>query len=263
MENNSKIKRQRWELLLRVERLLEGPMVFLGFVWLVLLVVELIWQLTPALEIITIVIWILFIIDFIIKLILAPSKSVYLKKSWLTLLSLIIPALRVFRIVRVFRFVRGIRGLKLVKVVGSLNRSMKSLAFALRRRGLKYVILLTLVVIFGGGAGMFAFEKGHGLTSYGEALWWTAMLITSIGSEYWPQTGEGKALCFLLSVYGFCVFGYITATLASFFVGRDAEEKDAPVAGTDDIAQLRMEIEKLTKTVTDLKNTLPQNQQSQ
>ena len=263
MENNSKIKRQRWELLLRVERLLEGPMVFLGFVWLVLLVVELIWQLTPALEIITIVIWILFIIDFIIKLILAPSKSVYLKKSWLTLLSLIIPALRVFRIVRVFRFVRGIRGLKLVKVVGSLNRGMKSLAFALRRRGLKYVILLTLVVIFGGGAGMFAFEKGYGLTSYGEALWWTAMLITSIGSEYWPQTGEGKALCFLLSVYGFCVFGYITATLASFFVGRDAEEKDAPVAGTDDIVQLRMEIEKLTKAVTDLKNTLPQNQQSQ
>lgn len=252
METNDKIKRQRWMLLLRIERILEGPMVFLGFVWLVLLVIELIWQLSAALEIISIFIWILFIIDFVIKLILAPSKSLYLRKNWLTILSLIIPALRVFRIARAFRVFRGLRSMRLVKVVGSLNRGMKSLASTMRRRGLKYVVLLTMVVIFAGGAGMFAFEKHHGLSSYGEALWWTAMLITSIGSEYWPQSGEGKALCFLLSVYGFCVFGYITATLASFFVGRDAEEKDAPVAGTDDIIQLKMEIENLTKEIRKL-----------
>lgn len=254
MDTNTKIKNQRWKLLLNIERLLEGPMVFLGFVWLVLLVIELIWQLTPALEILSILIWILFIIDFSVKLVLAPSRSLYLKKNWLTLLSLIVPALRVFRAVRVFRLAGRVRSIRLVKVVGSLNRGMRSLAFALRRRGLKYVILLTLVVIFAGGAGMHAFEKDHGLSSYGESLWWTAMLITSIGSEYWPRSGEGKVLCFLLSVYGFCVFGYITATLASFFVGRDAEEKNAPVAGSDDIRQLKEEIEKLTRAVHELKS---------
>ncbi|MBD0332475.1 MAG: two pore domain potassium channel family protein, partial [Chitinophagaceae bacterium] len=122
----------------------------------------------------------------------------------------------------------------------------------MRRRGLKYVVLLTMIVIVEGASGMYAFENGAGLKSYGESLWWTAMLITSIGSEYWPQTGEGKALCFFLSVYGFCVFGYITATLASFFVGRDAEENDAPVASSDDIAQLRKEVERLTQAVNQL-----------
>ena len=49
------------------------------------------------------------------------------------------------------------------------------------------------------------------------------MLLTSIGSEYWPRTAEGRLLCFLLSLYGLGVFGYITASFASFFLGRDAD----------------------------------------
>jgi len=247
------LEKERSALVMRIERILEGPMVFLGFVWLVLLLIELIWGLTPALEILSISIWIVFLIDFIIKIIAAPDKTSFLKRNWLTILSLIIPALRVLRFARVFRLMRGLRGIRLIKVVGSLNRSMRSLALTMRRRGLKYVVFLTLIVILAGGAGMYAFEKEQGLKTYSEALWWTAMLITSIGSEYWPQSGEGKALCFLLSIYGFCVFGYITATLASFFVGRDAEEKSAPVAGAEDIRQLKMEIEKLNQSIQDLK----------
>jgi voltage-gated potassium channel len=35
------------------------------------------------------------------------------------------------------------------------------------------------------------------------------------------------------------VFGYITATLASFFVGRDAEEENAPVAGAQEVKELK------------------------
>lgn len=245
---NPQLSRQRSTLLHRLEQLLEGPMIFLGFVWLILLVIELIWGLTPLLEILSITIWIVFIIDFLLKVFLAPKKINFLKKNWLTVISLIIPALRVVRFFRIARLIRGLRSVRLIKVVSSLNRSMGSLNATMKRRGFKYVIAITLFVIFAGAAGMFAFEK-EGLESYGESLWWTTMLLTSIGSEYWPVTPEGKALCILLSIYGFCVFGYITATLASFFVGRDAEEKDAPVAGSADIAALRKEIEQLNHSV--------------
>jgi len=31
-----------------------------------------------------------------------------------------------------------------------------------------------------------------------------------------------------LALYAFAVFGYVTATLASFFIGRDAENKGTP-----------------------------------
>ena len=49
------------------------------------------------------------------------------------------------------------------------------------------------------------------------------------GSEYWPKTVEGRILGWLLAVYAFAVFGYITASFASFFVGRDTEEREAAV----------------------------------
>lgn len=44
------------------------------------------------------------------------------------------------------------------------------------------------------------------------------MLMPTIGSQYWPVTMTGRLLCLLISLYSLGVFGYITATLASFFV---------------------------------------------
>ena len=159
MEN--KLNQERNKLLASIEKMLEGPMIFLGFVWLVLLVIELIWGLTKVLEYLSITIWILFITDFIIKFILAPQKLSFFKSNWLTALSLIIPALRIFRIFRVIRLLRGLRGIRLIRVVSSLNRSLKSLGATMQRRGFGYVTMLSLVVIFGGAAGMFAIEKGN------------------------------------------------------------------------------------------------------
>lgn len=259
MQHKAELKRQRATLLMRINRTLEGPMAFLGFVWLALLLVELTKGLSPALQFASVIIWVIFILDFLLKLILAPRKWVFLKKNWLTAVSLFIPALRIVRFARVFRAVRGLRSVRLVKVVASLNRGMKSLGATMKRRGLKYVVLLTIVVIFGGAAGMYGFETGHGLNNYGASLWWTAMLITSLGSEYWPQTGEGQALCLLLAVYGFCVFGYITATLASFFVGRDAEEEDAPVAGAEDIKELKKMVISLSAKIDEMNAALKKN----
>ena len=68
------------------------------------------------------------------------------------------------------------------------------------------------------------------------------MLLTSIASEYWPKSAEGRLLCLLLSVYGFAVFGYMTASLASFFIGRDAERQDAELPSAASIRELRAEI---------------------
>ncbi len=69
--------------------------------------------------------------------------------------------------------------------------------------------------------------------------------MTTLDSEAWPQTGEGRVLSFVLGLYAFTVFGHVTATLATFFVGRDAENPEAEVVGAEDIAALREEIRAL------------------
>ena len=96
---------------------------------------------------------------------------------------------------------------------------------------------------FAGAAGMYAFERGSGgLDSYGDALWWTAMIMTTMGSQHWPLTAEGRLLCVFLALYAFAVFGYVTATLATFFVGRDAENDEAGLAGARQLAAIHEEL---------------------
>ncbi|HYG61800.1 MAG TPA: ion transporter [Thermoanaerobaculia bacterium] len=239
------VERERFEILQQLEDWLEVPLLILGFAWLALLVVELTYGLTPLLETASTVIWIVFLVDFGAKLLLAPRKLRYLRTNWLTALALLVPALRVLRFARVLRLTRAVRGVRLFRMLTSLNRGMRALRASLRRRGVAYVTLLTLLVALVGAAGMYAFEspaEGGRIESYGEALWWTAMLLTTLGSEEWPQTGAGRTLCFALALYAFAVFGYLTAALASYFVDRDAEAADSAVAGEQALRALHAEV---------------------
>lgn len=248
-------REERLQALHELGEWLETPMVVLGFAWLALLVVELTRGLTPALELAGTIVWALFILDFVLRLALAPEKGAFLRANWLTALSLVLPALRFARAFRAVRAARVLGRVRLVKVVGSLNRGMRALGHVLRRRGFGYVVAFTTVVTLVGAAGMYAFERGageSGIQGYWSALWWTAMVMTTLGSEYWPRTGEGRLLCFLLALYAFSVFGYVTATLATFFVGRDAESAEGEVAGERAIRELRAEIAALR---TELRET--------
>ncbi len=248
------IIRERIRLLTAVERILEGPMILLGFVWLVLLVIELVWGINKTLEYISLGIWGIFIVDFLIKITLAPEKLSFLKKNWLTAISLFIPALRIFRVFRFVRILRGVRGIRLVRLVSSFNRSMRSLGKTMKRRALGYVIIITLIVIFAGAAGMYALENPTpGFTSYSLALWWTAMQVITAGNGFNPMTTEGRVLAFLITIFGYSIFGYVTATFASYFIGRDAEEKDAPIAGSKEVEELKYEIIALRKIIEDQK----------
>lgn len=242
------LEQEQSEILQQLEDWLEIPMLFLSFVWLALFIVEVIWGLSRFLDVVGIAIWILFILDFAIKFFLAPRKLLYLKRNWLTVLALVLPAIRVLRIVNVVRALKtaqAARGLRLLGVMTRTNRGMRALAASVNRRGFGYVVGLTAIVTLIGAAGMYAFENeapDSTIKDYGTALWWTAMIITTMGSDYFPKTAEGRILCFLLALYAFAVFGYVTATLATFFIGRDADNPDAEVTGAKEIAALQSEI---------------------
>jgi voltage-gated potassium channel len=221
-------------------------MILLSVVWLMIVVWELISGSTELLSTLGTGIWIIFIAEFLVRLALAPAKLPFLKSNVLTIFALAVPALRIFRAFAFLRAARALRGLRLVRIVGAANRSMNALKATLERRGFGYVAGLTLLVLALGAAGMFNFENAAevrgGFISYWDALWWTAMLLTSIGSQYWPVTTEGQVLTVLLSIYGLAVLGYITATVASFFIGRDAEETSGPLASAKEMNALLKEM---------------------
>lgn len=263
--DDPKLKQQRYELLEHVQELLARPMILLAFLWLALMVLNLVaGPLSPIMTVVWYVIWGLFVLQFLIEFTIAPHKLEYLKRHWLTLVALILPAFRFLQAIRIIAMItaHGAEGLSLVSVITSLNRGMRATREGLGHRGIGYVAAFTVLVIFVGGAGMYAFENpkalrqaglqsvvqsGGGLHSYGDAVWWTGMILTTIGSDYFPQTPYGRILCFLLAVYGLSVFGYITASVASLFVGKDTTtgqnvENQTEATELKDIAALRDEI---------------------
>ena len=117
-------------------------MLLLSAVWSVLLVLEFTQGLSPWLQTLNDVIWGAFVAQFLVEFLTAPSKRVYLRKRWVTAVSLAVPALRLLRFVRVARVARvagTIRGVRLVRLLSAINRGMRALSFGFRRRGLGYL----------------------------------------------------------------------------------------------------------------------------
>ncbi len=102
-------ERERFQILSRLEGWLEWPLVGLAFIWLGLLIVEFVYGQARWLETLGVLIWIVFIADFLVRLLVAPLKISFLKSNWLILLSLIVPALRVFRVFSLLRVARVAR----------------------------------------------------------------------------------------------------------------------------------------------------------
>ncbi|MEO8892496.1 MAG: potassium channel protein, partial [Coleofasciculaceae cyanobacterium] len=86
------IDQERREILQQVEEWLETPMLVLSFVWTALLIVEFVEGLNPLLNSVSITIWIVFILDFMLRLLLAPQRLNYLKHNWLSAIALLLPA---------------------------------------------------------------------------------------------------------------------------------------------------------------------------
>jgi voltage-gated potassium channel len=225
------LETERTRLLVQLEQALEKPLFLLSLAWVGLTVVELTRGLAPPAQRAVIVIWIIFIADFVIKLVIAPRKLLFFRRNWIGALSLLLPAFRLLRVVRVLRLTRVARlarvtrGLRVAKFLGSVNRGMRALRRQLRRHAAGYVFAATMLVLFSGAAGLMAFESEgpnrEAFATYWSSLWWTAMLMTTIASEHWPRTGGGRIVTLFISLYSLGVFSYITATLASVFLESD------------------------------------------
>lgn len=240
-------RREQYAVLRQVEDWLEMPMFVLSLVWAALLVIELAVGLGSWLQGTVTAIWAAFVGEFLLKFTIAPNRFRFLRKNWLSVLALMLPALRVFRVakvVQVLRYGRAIRGLTLARVLTAFNRGLRSLKQNMGRFGFGYVLLLTVLVTMLGAAGMFAFERqvAGGMETFGDALWFTAMMMTTSGSDYWPKTVEGRILCFLMALYAFAIFGYVTATLATLLVGQEQKSKQALAIDAQAIAALRSEM---------------------
>lgn len=96
-------------------------MFILALTWLYLFIVELVQGLSSFQEALIYIIWGLFIMEFLLKLIVAPRKLQFLKQSWITIIALLIPALRVFRIINAIRLLQSVRVVNSTRIIRAIT----------------------------------------------------------------------------------------------------------------------------------------------
>lgn len=252
---------ERVELLAHLNAMLEPLMAGLGLVFLALLLVDYaglaegrgrVW-LDRALW----AVWAVFLVEFVARLAVAPSRLRFLRENWLGALSLALPFLRPLRALRA---ARALRSLSLVRLIGGVNRGMRVLRRVTGGRRFAYVGALTVLVTLAGAVGVLSFDRGaEGATirTFGDALWWAAAMVTTINNEKYAVTAEARVLAILLRIYAVSIFGLITASIASYLVGREAEERPVPPPPiTPELAALRDQLRLLEGDIAAVRSEL-------
>lgn len=224
----------REELLHRIERITEMPLLILAFVMIPLLIGPMVWEMSPQEESTFIMLdyflWAIFAIDLIIKVTVSPHRLNYLRRHWLEVLVVVVPFLRPLRILRIFIF--GSRAW-----VGA--RRLVNVDFIIIYGIGLVIIAATIVASVEGG-------EGASIHSFADALWWAVVTITTVGyGDMVPISLVGRAVAFILMLGGIAFFSGVTANLASFLIKGHEAEKKALSQMVKEMEGLRQEMAKL------------------
>ena len=182
-----------------------------------------------------------FLVDFVYRLVSAPSRRRYVVRQygWADLLS-ILPTLGLLRIFRVVRVVRLLRAYGAQNLAGELDRTRALATFLLT------LFLVVLVVEFAGMA-IYVVE-GHdpegNIKNASDAVWWGFVTITTVGyGDRYPVTGIGRIIGTFLLFAGIALFSVFTGFIANAFLAPRAPSKRlirAPRASLEeDVDELR------------------------
>ena len=204
----------------RFSQVVDGPMTVIAILWLPILVAPLVVRLSAttsdALNAIDYTIWALFAVEYLAKLSLAPNRWKFVTTHVLDLVVIAIPFLRPVRALRLLRLLRA------GTVAGEGLARAKRL---LSEHGLQYVLLAAVIIVFAAAAAEYGFERhaaGSNIHSYGDALWWAVVTVTTVGyGDRYPVTTDGRGIAVVLMLVGIGLLGVITANVAAFFVTKE------------------------------------------
>ncbi len=238
----------REELREKLDRYLDLPLALASVVVVLLIIVQLSGEVSGSwqrrLEVLSWGLWSLFLLEFLIKFALAPVKRRYVREHWLDVLVVLLPFLRFLRVARVLRATRTLPVLRLLIFGG---RGSESTLALLKRRRLGQLAIISVMVILLGAAVGFLLEEdapGSQIKTFGDALWWSATIVTTVASELYPVTVGGRILAFLLMIYAIGIFSYFIGAIASVLVESDAR-RAKETEGKESLDLSRRELEAL------------------
>jgi len=199
---------ERWEKRAEVPLLLLALAFLVAYAWPVL-DPRLDSSIRTTLEVASWSVWAAFIIDFAVRLYLAPERRTYAVSHWYDVALIVLPMLRPLRLLRLLAFARV------------LNRSA---AGSLVGRVSAYVGGVAVTALGLGALAVLDAEQdapGANIGSFGDALWWSATTVTTVGyGDHFPVTTTGRFVAVALMVVGIACIGAVTAGVAAWLIAQ-------------------------------------------
>lgn len=154
-----------------------------------------------SLEVASWSVWAAFAVDLAVRVLLARGRRLaYLAQRWYDVALVALPAFRPLRLLR------------LVALIRILDRSVAS---SLAGRMVVYVAGVAAMSLGLGALAVLDAERGAegaNILSLGDALWWAATTVTTVGyGDRYPVTVEGRLVALLLMLVGIGLVGTVTA----------------------------------------------------
>lgn len=157
-------------------------------------------------------IYIIFVLDYLIRLILSKDKKKFLKYNIIDLIAILPLAY--------LSFSRWGSALKLIRVLSYILRLIGNVQEILFTNGFIYALGLTVIITVIGSIGIYIFEVNvnEGILSYEDALWWSIVTVTTVGyGDIIVITRAGRIVAAILMITGVGFIGMLTSTMATFF----------------------------------------------
>lgn len=154
--------------------------------------------------------WALFVVEFVVRLVVAPSTADFLRRSWWEVVFLAVPALRFVRALRVLRAAR------IGRVVSAAIRSGRTAGRKLTSRAATLATVSVIVVL---ASSQLLHELGYG-AHYADALH-AAALATVAGEPLPGAGGAARVIGVLLVSYSMVVFAALAGTIGAYLLERE------------------------------------------
>lgn len=164
-------------------------------------------------------IWVVFVVEFALRAVLAPSTAAFLRRNWWQIIFLFLPFLRFIAALRLARVARAGR------ILSSAVRGTRSAGRVLRDRIVWLAMVHTIVVL---AVSQLLFEFGDPSATYGATLHAVALASVS-GEPLGFDSGLAQVVEVALAIYAVVVFATAAATVGAYLLERRGEEMDAQV----------------------------------
>lgn len=176
-------------------------------------------------------IWVIFVLDYVIRFLRSENKWTYFKKHPFELIA-IIPFDSIFRAARIVRLFR------IIRLIGIGSRYLTPVYKLLKTNGLDKVLIVTIILLFLIPIPIVLLEPS--INTFADALWWAAVTTTTVGyGDISPETPIGRSLAVILMLVGIGIIGTLTSAITSFF------DREAEKSHEDQFLEILKTIEKI------------------